>query len=54
MEAKLELKAHSVKLSQKQIDAEVVQHFNVSHKDMLRMLNEKALDRAFQLYTARA
>ena len=54
MEAKLELKAHSVKLSQKQIEAEMVQHFNLPHKDMLRMLNEKALDRAFQLYTARA
>lgn len=54
MEAKLALKTHSIKLSQKQIDTEVAQHFNPTHKDMLRMLNEKALERAFQLDRARA
>lgn len=52
MEAKLQ--THSIKLSQKQIDTEVAQHFNPSPKDMLRMLNEKALDKAFQLDRARA
>jgi hypothetical protein len=54
METQLELKSHSIKLTQKQIDSEVAQHFNTSNKDILRMLNEKALDRAFQLDRARA
>ncbi|MDG1752916.1 MAG: hypothetical protein P8I03_14860 [Thalassotalea sp.] len=54
MENQLELKTHIIKLTQKQIDSEVAQHFNPSNRDMLRMLNEKALDRAFQLDRARA
>lgn len=54
MEAKLSLKTHSIKLSQKQMNNELTKHFNPSHKDILRMLNEKALDKAFQLDRARA
>jgi hypothetical protein len=53
MENQLELKMHAIKLTQKQIDSEVAQQFNPSYKDMLRTLNEKALDRAFQLDRAR-
>ncbi|GAA6203448.1 hypothetical protein [Thalassotalea sp. SU-HH00458] len=52
MEAKLKLQTHSIKLSEKQIETEMAQHFNSPQKNMLRMLNEKALDRAFQLHTA--
>jgi len=51
MKAKLEVNA--IKLAQKYMDTEVAQqciHFN---KDMLRKLNEKALNRAFQLDRAR-
>lgn len=54
MENQLEFKIGAIKLTQEQIDFEVAQHFSQMHKEMLRRLNERALDRAFQLDMSRS
>ncbi|MCO4798697.1 MAG: hypothetical protein KC484_05760 [Colwelliaceae bacterium] len=53
MKTKLKVEVNSIKLTQKEIDNEVAQHFNQFNKEMLRTLNERALDRAFQLDMSR-
>ena len=47
---KNKLEETSVQFTQKQIDNEIFQQRIKSNKSMLKKLNEKALDRAFQLY----
>ena len=54
MENQLEFKIGAIKLTQEQIDFEVAQYFSQTHKEMLRRLNERALDRAFQLDMSRS
>lgn len=54
MENQLKLTVNAIKLTQEQIDSEVAQHFNQFNKQMLRTLNERALDKAFQLYMSRS
>jgi hypothetical protein len=49
MKAKLEV--NSIKLSQKYIDNELVQQSSFTHKKMQQKINEKALSKAFQLYS---
>lgn len=51
MQAKLEV--NSIKLAQKYMDTEVTQQCIQFNKEMLRKLNEKALNRAFQLDRSR-
>lgn len=52
MKAKLEV--NSIKLTQKYIDAEVAHQGMQFNKRVMRKLNEKALNRAFQLDRSRA
>ncbi len=54
MENQLEFKIGAIKLTQEQIDFEVAQYFSQTHKEMLTRLNERALDRAFQLDMSRS
>jgi len=51
MEAQLEV--NLIKSTQKHIDTELAQQFVEFNKEMVRKLNERALDKAFQLYTSR-
>jgi len=52
MEAKLTVNA--IKSNQKHIDNELAQQFVQFNKEMMRKLNERALDKAFQLDTSRS
>jgi len=50
---KTKLVINSIKTNQKYIDAEIVQQSIRFNKEMLKTLNEKALNRAFQLDRSR-
>ncbi|NQZ22960.1 MAG: hypothetical protein HRT53_13005 [Colwellia sp.] len=50
---KANLEVNAIKLAQKYMDTEVAQQCMKFNKEMLRKLNEQALNRAFQLDRSR-